>query len=244
MKFINLLTTPLLILFCTTLSFGQGFIFGIKGGPSIGIQNWGGFDRDPLIKYHGILYVESIAEDNSFSLFAQGGYHIRGSALRNQFAISIGSNDLFRLPTREFQFRNASVAVGVKQKYQMRGLLKSYYMVGVRGDYTINTNLQQYEAINLQFGTLFYPLDAFVQKWNVGALLGGGFEFPFSELIGSSIELTINPDFTFAYRQPQLNGVYNPFTGNNQTISERLIRNVTVELTFGMRFLRKVVYVD
>jgi hypothetical protein len=225
--------------------YSQSYAFGPKGGLSVGLQNWGGFEQDPLLKYHGIFFVESAPEGNAFALFAQAGYHVRGSAIRNQFANNIINNQVTRVPPREFQFRNISLTLGAKQKYNLGASnFKTYYLFGIRGDYTVNTNLEQYEFFAQQFGTLIYPIDAFVQKFNYGATLGGGVEFPFAELVSGLLELTINPDFSNQYRQPQIAGVYDPFSGNNRTISERLIKNVTIELTLGLRFLHKIVYVD
>ena len=61
----------------------QSFVFGPKFGPVIGTQKWEGFQKDPLLDFHGMLFIESYSEENSGSLFAQLGYHRRGSALRN-----------------------------------------------------------------------------------------------------------------------------------------------------------------
>lgn len=223
----------------------QSYAFGLKGGLSVGIQDWNGFEQDPLLSYHGIAFIESAPEDNKFALFAQAGYHVRGSAIRNQFARNILNSQINRVPPREFQFRNISLAVGAKQKYNLGASnLDTYYMFGVRGDYTVNTNLDQYEFFARQFGTIIYPLDPFVQRFNYGAIIGGGLEFPFADLMAGILEVTINPDFSLQYRQPQIPGVFNPYTGNNSTVSERLIRNVTIEVTLGMRFLHRIVYVD
>lgn len=240
LKFILLLST---LVYLAQIQ-AQSYAFGIKGGPTIGLQNWNGFEQDPLVKYHGILFIESAPEDNSFALFAQAGYHVKGSAIRNQFARNLFSNQISRIPPREFQFRNISISVGAKQKYQLGLNTRTYYMFGLRGDYTLNTNLKEYEFFAQQFRTLIYPLDGFTQKFNYGAILGGGFEFPFSELIAGILEVSINPDFSYQYRQPQINAVYNPYTGNNNTLSERLIRNVSIEISLGMRFLHKIVYID
>ena len=37
----------------------QNSAFGIKGGPTLGVQKWNGFQQDPLIKYHAIAFIES-----------------------------------------------------------------------------------------------------------------------------------------------------------------------------------------
>ncbi|MEM1327805.1 MAG: hypothetical protein AAGI23_17720 [Bacteroidota bacterium] len=234
-----------LFLLGAQFAYSQSFAFGPKGGLSVGIQSWDGFEQDPLLSYHGILFIESAPESNAFALFAQAGYHVRGSAIRNRFAQNIINNQVTRVPPQEFQFRNVSLTLGAKQKSDLSATdIKTYYLFGVRGDYTINTNLDEYEFLTQRFGPSIYPLDAFVQRFNYGVTLGGGFEYPVSDLVSGLLELTINPDLSNQYRQPQIPGVYNPFTGNNTTLSERLIKNVTFEVTLGLRLLRKVVYVD
>lgn len=223
----------------------QSYAFGLKVGPSLGIQNWNGFEQDLLIKYHGALFIETAPEDSYSSLFAQIGYHIRGSAFRNRLGVNFNNNQIDRLPPTEFQFRNIALTLGFKRRYDLNtGNGQYYYSLGIRGEYTIDTNLEEYEFFASAFNTPIYPVDDFVNPLNYGAYLGGGLQFPFGELVAGFVEISFNPDFSNQYRQPSLQGIRSPFTGNNTTISERLIRNTTVELTFGMRFLRKVIYVD
>lgn len=227
------------------LQWAQGFAFGAKGGLTLGVQDWNGFEQDPLFKYHGILFIESLTEDTGLALFAQAGYHVKGSAIRNQIAFGVlNSNQVFRLPPREFQFKNISLTAGVKKKYDIGGNKKAYYLFGLRGDYTVGTNLEQYELFTELYNTLIFPINGFVQEFNYGATVGGGLEFPIAELVGTVLEFTVNPDFSYQYRQPQINSVYNPYTGNNSSIGERLIRNLTIEVTAGFRFLRKIEYID
>ncbi|MEL6924324.1 MAG: hypothetical protein AAFO94_09770 [Bacteroidota bacterium] len=224
----------------------QGFAFGIKGGPTVGFQNWDGSSRDPLFKYHGILFIESAEEGSPFSLFAQAGYHIKGSAVRYNFRPQCidGLGNVFDcdFETLEYQFRNASLTLGGKKRFENNGR-NLYYLFGLRGDFTINTNLEDYNNGRVAyFGG--YPLEGFVRKLNYGVTLGGGIEFPISDLVGAMVELTINPDFSRQYFQPPIPNVTNPFNGQSYTIPEREIRNVTLELTVGFRFLRKVIYID
>jgi len=227
---------------CAAALFAQSYAFGIKGGMTIGVQQWNSFEQDPLFKYHGIAFIESAPEDDAFAVFAQLGYHIKGSAIRNRNFVNPRTNEIFRLPTQEFQFRNLSLTLGGKQKYNFGTKSKAYYLIGIRGDYTLNTNLDQYEdAFTI---SAIFPIDPFVNKWNYGVTVGGGLEFPFSELIGGILELTVNPDFSRQYEQPQIANIIDPFTSQNRTIPERLIRNITFEVTLGLRFLNKVIYID
>ncbi|MEL6866415.1 MAG: hypothetical protein AAFP19_18465 [Bacteroidota bacterium] len=238
--------TLLLLLICccglTTEAWSQSFFFGLKGGPSLGVQNWNGFERDPLFKYHVTSFIETAQEDARFALFAQLGYHLKGSAIRNRNFFNPINGQTFRPPPQEFIFRNIVLSVGAKRKYQLNNSMV-YYMLGIRGDYTVSTNLDEFNtAFNSVFTT--FPQPDGVQEFNYGVIIGGGIEFPITEFIGAMVELTVNPDFSRQYRQPPAQNVYDPFTGNNITISEREITNNTVELSIGFRFLRKVEYIE
>ena len=169
--------------------------------------------------------------------------HVKGSAIRNQRFVDVNGN-LFEPSTTEFLFRNLSVVVGAKQKFDFGATGKKFYSFGIRADYTLNTNLDEYQ--NGTFSSpAYYPIDFFVRKFNYGVSVGGGLEFPFSELIGAVVDLSINPDLSFQYRQPPVGNVISPFNPSQTiTIPERKIVNVSVELSVGFRFLRKVEYID
>lgn len=238
-----------LLLAAATFSRGQGgFAFGVKGGPTIGLQQWEGFEQDPLFKYHGIAFIESISEENAFGVFAQLGYHLKGSAIRNRLFTNIINGQPFRPPAREFIFKNLSLTGGAKQKFPLgSGDSKAYYALGVRLDYTVGTNLGQYTRfIETNPAYAIYPIDdtQFIREFNYGILLGGGIEIPFSELVGAIIEFSVNPDFSFQYEQPEIPNVRDPYTNENRSIPQRRIRNLTFELTAGFRFLRRVEYID
>ena len=129
----------------------------------------------------------------------------------------------------------------------MNGATKWYYLFGVRLDYTIDTNLDEFQEFNERFPTYsIYPIDSplFIRNFNYGASLGAGLEFPFSEYISGLLEFTVNPDFSIQYQQPAIPNVTDPYTGNSVTLRERNIRNVTFEVTLGFRFLRKIEYID
>jgi len=228
----------------------QGYAFGVKGGLTVGFQQWDqSFQRDPLYRYHGIAFVESASEDNKFGLFAQAGYHIKGSAIRT-FAGSYEVNGIFRnFPayTIPFEFRNVSLTLGGKKKFDLGVSTKTYYLFGVRGDYTVNTKLRP-DFIEQDNPYIYvYPDEAFVNEFNYGVTVGGGLEWLFSEYVGGVLELTINPDFSRQYNQPRIDNIINPRPngGSNTTsLEERQISNLTLELTLGIRFLHKIVYLD
>ena len=68
----------------------QTFAWGVKGGLLVGLQKWESLQQDPLLKYQGSMFIESVPEDNSFALYGQAGLHLKGSAIRNQRFINNG----------------------------------------------------------------------------------------------------------------------------------------------------------
>ena len=226
----------------------QDFGWGIKGGPSMGFQKWDtGSQRDALFSYHAIAFVESVTEGNAFSTFAQLGYHVRGGAVRtnafNYVNPVTGLESRSTSRTDRYEFRNVSLSLGAKQKFEL-GSGKYYYMIGVRGDYTISTNLEEYENRNTIFNTLYFPQNQFVRKFNYGLIFGGGLERDFSEFITGIFEISVNPDVSKQYRQPPIGNVYNPYTMNNYNTPSREFSSVSLEVSVGIRFLTKVEYVD
>ncbi len=238
------------MLFVAINAQGQSYAFGIKGGLTSGFQRWdNSFSaRDPLYRYHGIAFIETADEGSPFSLFAQAGYHIKGSAIRTyptKVSTPTGFQDVpgFTIP---FEFHNASLTLGAKQRVGS-GASDLYYLLGVRGDYTLSTNLDEVASDNKGIYLGILPFDAFVTKFNYGITLGGGIQFDFSEYVATFLELTVNPDFSKQYRQPAIPNVSNPNPNSSNsliTIPERQISNTTIELTLGFRFLHKIVYLD
>jgi len=226
-----------------------GFVYGVKGGLSVGTQKWNNFDKEPLFSYQGAIYIESLPADKKFSLFAQTGYHVRGSAVRN---IIITNNGDQTRDTRTMNFNNVSLAAGAKQRYEVKPSTFVYYMLGLRGEYTLSSNLCSYQEVeeNGYFSNgktcPIGAFDNFIQKWNYGMILGGGVEFELAERFGFLVELSLNPDISYQYRQPQgvrrINFTGNP--SNNTTYNEQLVRNTTLELSVGIRLLRLVEYID
>lgn len=237
----RLLVVLVILLGTQAFVLAQSTRFGIKLGPSVGFQKWNYFQNDPLYKYHGAFWLESYQEEDPFSLFAQLGYHLKGSATRFYGPIQI-DNQIYDIPADEFIFRNLSLQVGVKKKFPL-GKLLGYYAFGLRGEYTVSTNLNIYDRVNQYIPV--YPFNSAVKRVLAGFTLGGGFELPFGELAGSIIELNVSPDLTKQYYQPQINNIidiYQP--GQTTSIPEKSIKNLTLELSLGIYFTRKVIYVD
>jgi len=241
----KLFLSILIIFIFIGINNSQSFFFGIKGGSAIGYQKWESFNQKPVLTYHIAGFWESYSEDNPLNvLYAQLGYHNRGSAMRNVIGVTI-DNEYIRLPTRNFLFHNISLGLGAKKKQDINEYLRSFYSFGLRGEYTISTNLSKYAFLNQRMTNLYYPDDLFVKKWTYGATVGGGIEYMFSELIEGLFEITVNPDLSNQYDQPQLGSIIDPWhPGNTVTVPRRRIKNTTVEITVGIRFMRKVEYVD
>ena len=242
-----LLTGFFVCLFSAGL-FAQGFAFGVKGGLTMATQNWdNSLQRDVAVKYHGIAFIESLSDTDQFALFAQAGYHVKGSAIRNRNFFNPLTGNYNRPPAMEFLFYNVSLSLGAKQKFDLNGSTKWYWLLGIRGDYTLDTNLDEYTDFNLRNrGFAIYPFDepTFIRDFNYGIIAGAGLEFPFGEYIAGLLEFTVNPDFSFQYEQPEIPNVTDPYTGNTRSIPQRQIRNLTFEVTLGFRFLRRIEYID
>ncbi|PHI21411.1 hypothetical protein CEQ90_03160 [Lewinellaceae bacterium SD302] len=226
-----------------------GSFFGVRGGLSIGTQSWSGFEMNPLLTYHGDVFLETLPENGRFSLWASLGYHIRGSRIQQRRVFDLSGNP-FQAPGESFQFQNASLAVGGKSVFAYTKIADVYYTIGLRLDYTIDTNLDDYndlsEGANSQFRA-FYPFDTyeFINRINYGLTFGGGVDIPLSDKIGVVLQVTAQPDFSLQYNQPAIDNVASPFQqGQNVTLPERKIRNFTLEVSAGFRFLRKVQYID
>lgn len=225
-----------------------GTYYGIKGGMTLGNQKWNNFDRQTLVAYHGILSMETMPIEERFSLFAQVGYHVKGSSLRPRlFGNSFNAGFTFS-PPREFKFYNISLSIGAKQVVKQIGNNSAYYLFGIRGDFTVGTNLDEFGDFTEGNPSIaiFYPINSydFIRRINYGFIAGGGINFPISEFVQGVLEFTVNPDFSLQYQQPPIPNVTNPFNGQSLTISERNIKNLTFEITVGARFLRKIEYVD
>ena len=237
---------PILILLLCFL-FGeveaQSYAFGVKGGLTIGTQTWGRNNgRDPLFAYHGVAFIETVTEANEFALFAEGGWHVRGSSVFRPRFVDLNGN-LFTGNNTRYEFRNVALVLGGKQKFPFGANALVYYSLGIRGEYTINTNLAQYESI-FSLNRIFHPLNAFVRDLNYGVSIGGGFEFPFTEYISGIFEVSLHPDFSLQYRQPPIDNVFDPISGTDRNYGELLIRNNSLEISLGIRFLRIIEYID
>ncbi len=233
-------------------SYGQSYWYNFKLGPSLGFQRWNNSTttNSQLYGYHAAVAIETYSENSNSSLFAQIGYHIRGSAIRYRssgyFDPTTGAYHDAPGGSVNFQFRNIALLLGAKKK-DILGSKDAYFTFGVRGEYTIGTNLQAPDP-NSYYAYSFYPSSAGVNKINYGATLGGGYDFQFSELVGGALELNIHQDFSNQYYTAPIPNVtmFDYTTGQRTqgTLPEQSIKNTTLELSFVLRLLNKVVYTE
>lgn len=218
---------------CADLS-AQSYAFGLKGGMTAATQRWNNFDSgQPLISYHGDIYIESWNEENLSAIFASVGYHARGRAIRTRRTVGLNGEDF---PSRTFNQRlyNAALIIGVKKKIPLGNDNKrGFYGFGVRGEYNIKTDLGIYDGFN----------DA-VNKITYGVTVNGGFEFMFSEFIGGVFEISIHPDFGKQIFVPPFPNYIDPYTGVRRTLPEQNVVNTSIEISVGFRFLHKITYID
>lgn len=222
----------------------QGFSWGPKGGFTVGVQRWSTFDRDPLYTYHAGLLMESLNPENKFTFFGALGWHVKGSAIRIRQTTFLDVNGNERTSpgrTTRFEFNNISLALGGKRKYNLGGSY-AYYLIGLRGEYTVSTNLAEFNSETNPNLLRFLPIEENVRHFNYGATIGGGWEFPLANLIDGYIEFTINPDFSQQYYRPPIPNVRDPFTGQQRTLPEEKIINTSLELSIGIKFQRRIYY--
>lgn len=219
---------------------GQSFWFGLKSGLAMNWQSWGdgvssGLDRNQLSSIPIDIYIESYDEESKGSFYAQLGYKTRGSSYR--LFTNFGTTNT----NQAFKFNNLVLEAGVARSLDFKMFdMTPYYKLGLRGEYTVSTNLEDF----LVFNSPYYPIDDFVIKFPFGFTAGGGFTYEIEDLYGLLFEFTVNPDIGLQYEQPPLNNVRDPFTNQPTFIGLRQVRNLSMEFKVGLRFLRKVEYID
>ena len=224
-----------------------GYFFGVRGGLSLGSQDWSNIETELNPGYHADLFLETVPSGGLFGFWASLGYHQRGSRISRRRAFTFQGNAV-TLPSDNFVFNNLVLAIGGKQVVSYLGPADLYYLIGVRAEYNVSTNLGDYDQLAGYATAIrnYYPFDSyeFINRFTYGASVGGGANVLLSDGISGFIELTAHPDLSFQYNQGPIANVTNPFGSGNTTVGERAIRNFTVELSVGLRFLRKWRYVD
>lgn len=206
--------------------------FGIKLGPSMGFQSWGGSSQsDPLWKYHIDLFMDSESTNEKNIIYGQLGYHVKGAAIRFSAFFDLNGN---RYPGGSFgmEFQNISLEIGLKRFIKM-GKWKPFYAFGLRGEYTAGTNFEVYPE-----------LEEWTKKWNYGISVRLGSEFKLSKLVRGGLELNIAPDLSNQVYVPASIRRIDPWTGTIYPGYEQKTKNTTIELSFYLRFMQIIIYED
>ena len=211
-----------------------GMKWGFKVGPSMGLR--GG--TSPLFRYHGVAFIEGGGDENN-SLFAALGYHARGIAPR---FTPLTLQPTIRTVSLPSVFHNIALSVGMKKRFDYRNDMKYYYLFGLRGEYTAKTNLPYLDIQNPKQQTLVNNtmFSNYVRRFNWGMDIGGGLERPFSELVVGFLEFAVSPDFSFQYRFANLGTT--PTSGIANSVFTNGFKNLSLELSLGLRFWNKVIY--
>ncbi len=214
--------------FCFTIIIAQPS-YGFKGGLTLANQNWNGQERDALLGYHGVAFLESQAEEKTMAVYSELGYHLKGSAIRRRetsfFNPSTGQEQVVEAGVDANKFHNISLSLGAKSRFGMTETIDAYYLLGVRGDFTAKGEIN------------FYPsLEQGIRKFTYGVTAGGGLEFNIANGRDLLIEFQVNPDFSpQIYVQP---GFYEqPYTRQLIQQPEQRVTNLAFEISVGLRFV-------
>lgn len=226
-------------LFFPLFMIGQGgTVFGIKAGPSFANQSWKGQETEGLFGYHAAALIETHNDSTSLRIFGQIGYHQKGSTrVRRAFTNPITNQ---RVPRQGFRqpFSVASLAIGAKNKHPFSPKMSGYYLLGLRLDYTI-----AYELAFLNFDE--DDAKEYFNRFNYGVSLGGGLEFNVGNNGVAFIELNVSPDVSKQiFIPPGVTGYTDPVTNQFRAFPETKVYNFNIELSFGYKFIRRVVFVD
>lgn len=222
----------LCLITCTSQSSAQSW-WGFKGGATMGRQSWSGIETSSLWGYHASIYSEWPSSNEMSSFVLEGGYHLRGCSVKTLAYNSSGT--LYQPDVDQFRFKNLGALLGFKKYYKFSGSTKYHILFGLRAEYTLGTNLDAFKEINDCYP--IYPYSAFVKKFNYGFTLGGGINIPMDEYRDFTIELSLQPDASRQYFSPAVSNIKVPcFPTQSISLSERNIRNVSIELSVGLHF--------
>lgn len=239
MRKVSLLAAVALAVLAHAPSAGQSTGFSLKAGPSVAIQAWDSYDRDPLFGYHLDVQAESIS-DQPRSFYASLGYHRRGSAIRTrafQGRDAAGNIQTVNPADIKFLFNNVALALGAKQHRDL-GNVRGHISLALRGEVNVSTDLggEEAERVNQLGIGLPYPTDEFVNRFVYGVDVGLGADVPLGPALDGLLELRVSPDLSRQYFQPAFR-YFDVRSGNNQNSPDRSINNITFELSLGLRWI-------
>jgi len=220
----------------------QSMVFGPKIGPSISLQTWNNLQRRPLLSYNASFFIESYKENEPSSLYAEVGYHVRGSSERQRF-VNLAGTDFLDGGRLKYRFKNVNLVLGAKRLLTMESSANLYYLLAIRGEYTISTDFGSGEQTNFYAG--YIPFDNFINKINYGFTVGGGYQFEFNDLVGAALEFRISPDISKQYDQAvPIPNIVNPYRNGAEriTLPPQVVRNISMEISAVLRLKRIVEY--
>ncbi len=208
----------------------NAYIF--KGGSTIGLQRWdNSASRQPLFRYHGAFCYESIGSEGSKVVYAQIGYHIRGSGLQFNL-INNNGTPINRIINYGIEFHNLALDIGFKKLFHRR-TANGFYAVGMRGEYTARSVFDIYQE-----------LAPFVRKWNYGISARVGAELPIKKVVHIGFELNVAPDLSRQVFVPATVRRIDPWTGQITNGFEQKVVNVSLELSLYLKLIHQIIYLE
>ncbi len=217
------------------LAQAQGTSYTLKLGYSASFARWDFRTRDPLFAPSFAIELEDFAAQNSSAVYGVLGYYRRGasSGIRRVRL----DNGGYREVNGQFAMYNIGLTLGVRGKKALGDYRQWFYSFGLRGEYNVRDNFSDYQSASLPVS--YFPDKSFIRPFVYGFSLGGGVEIQLSEKLDGVIELNFFPDISKQYEQPALSNVPDPHRpGQFITLRAREIRNLSAELSFGIRFVR------
>lgn len=203
-------------------SFQAGTGYTLKGGLTVGVQNWNGQQNEPLWGYNAGVTFDFLTQKRT-SLFIDLGYHLKGSSFRvNSFNQSGQVSQLFL----GNKFHNLALVLGAKSAWKIKEKTTAYILLGLRADFTLDYELVTYQG-----------MDNYVNRFNYGMTVGGGVEFALADKHSIIVELQVNPDFSRQIQVPP-GRFFNSFDRNYYTLSEQRVLNLAIELMVGYKFIK------
>jgi hypothetical protein len=212
----------------------NGTAFGLKSGLTIATQNWNGQEREAMFTYNVSAMIEVLNGRRTSFLFGLG-YTPKGSAFIIPTFFDPNLNQMVQRRRENIVFNNLGMLLAAKSVYDVGGKIGLYYLAGLRAEYTLNYDLGMFRGSGFENG---------VRRFNYGFTVGGGAQMQLGKKFQTFLEFTINPDLSRqVFLAPGL--YYNIYTGQNQGFAEQSVRNLSIEITLGFKFIKyKEVYED
>jgi hypothetical protein len=229
MRYLIIFALSLLGVFANLYAQGSYTAYGIKGGTTIGFQNWNGQQRQALLEPlgNGSFFIET-SLDSSSSLLIETGYHKRGSAIwQREFTYNDPSLGQRTIPATTYKsvFECANLQLAFRKNYLLEGF-KTYWLLGVRIEYMFRDSISFHSQL---------PIVG-INTWLYGVTIGGGIEKRIAHSPAIlQLELQAQPDFAKQIEQPAYS-YYNQYSRTTETFAEQKVINFTGEMTLGIKY--------